>query len=168
MILPAVAWGEGTRVDGTRVDGGTVIGGIRLEVTLTSGLGIKRPEAHIRFRNFSDDTTAVRPDEEKIPLMLTQKRQSGRNMTYVFDVPEEARPQATAFYDRTNGVIPSFVPSLHLCRTTNDGRRETISYRLYRPGFGSTPMQQQSAASMPNVMARLAPCPAPDATPTAR
>ena len=160
VLLPVVGWAEGTRVDR-----GGVIGGIRLEVTLTPGLGIEQPHAHIDFRNFSDDDTVARPEEEKIPLMLTHMRRSGRDMTYVFDVPEEARPRAMAFYDRTNGVVPTFVPALNLCLTAHSSGRETISYRLYRPGFGSTPMQRQSAAGMQNLMAKLDPCPT---DPTAR
>ncbi|MDB6453989.1 hypothetical protein [Falsirhodobacter sp. 20TX0035] len=155
VCLPVAAWAEGTRVDQ-----GAALGGIQLDVTLTPGLGLYRPDATVDFRNFSKERPARRSQEEEIPLILTRSQADGSRITYRFIVRDaESQSRAMDFWDR-HGQVPSFVPRLPLCRNAGTGGQERISYRLYRPGFGSTATQEMGPEKLRTILPDLRPCPA--------
>jgi len=155
VLLPVVGWAEGTRVDER-----SKVADIVLEVTLSPGLGLSSPEAYITFENRFGER---RPENR---IKLTAGRAIGQHAsnTYRFAVADSEKAGAMAIYDRT-GAGADYGPGLHLCTTPAVGRSEVISYRLYRPGFGNTPVQQMGPATMRPLIARMDPCPT---DPTAR
>ncbi|MDH2326711.1 hypothetical protein QCN27_07510 [Cereibacter sp. SYSU M97828] len=140
--LPGMAFAQGTRHDI-----GAQAGDFGIDITLPDGIAFSRPSGSLGAGG-----------AEAFVMSQVDARRVAGGITYRFKIDEAERTRATAVWDR-HGGIKDFTPSFSFCRTGPHDRKQPIRYSLYRPGFGSTPSKQLSAAGMARVLRGIAPCP---------
>ncbi|WP_435165847.1 hypothetical protein [Falsirhodobacter sp. 1013] len=139
------------------VDEGAGVGGIELRMTLSDGRALRYPEGTIDIVRENRDT---QPDDRVGMALMQGPVRTAQGATYRFAVVEEDRQRAVDLWDRT-GPQREYRPSLSFCTTMERRTKPSITYSLYRSGFGSTKSQSLSADSLHGMMAKIRPCPTP-------
>lgn len=153
FLLPMAAGAQGTRHDVA-----TNLGSVRVELTLSQGIGVQEPYAALRLQTYFEDRPSARRRDEAVPLVLDRRARRGNSTILTYKVAEDYVADATEFWDR-NGIPEGLVAAFPLCLSGRPAQRESMSWRISFPGIGYLPPDRVEAAKMREFLADLSACP---------